>query len=59
MNEVKYELSLPQMSDWKCYMFGSHKGTNGLIYVPIKGNEPNRFVRWMMKVCFACHWEKG
>ena len=23
-----------------------------------KGKEPNWFVRWMMKICFACTWVK-
>ena len=56
MNEVKYELSLHEPSEWKCYMFGGIGGYNGLVYHPNKGNEPNRFVRWMMEVCFACEW---
>jgi hypothetical protein len=47
----------PEMSEWVCYMFGGSKG-DGLCWQPKKGNEPNRFVRWMMKVCFACTWVK-
>jgi len=47
----------PEMSEWKCYLFGSSDGT-GITYCPIKGGEPNCFVRWMMKVCFACTWVK-
>lgn len=53
-----YKLSLPEPSDWKCYMFGGRESSLGLVYRPTKGNEPNRFVRWMMKVCFACEWVK-
>ena len=56
----EYEFNLPEPSDWKCYMFGSRVDSyNGLVYRPTKGNEPNRFVRWMMQVCFACEWVKA
>jgi hypothetical protein len=48
-------LQLPKNSNWKCYMFGSADG-NGIVYTPFEGNVPNRFVRWMMKICFACTW---
>jgi len=48
-------LQLPKYSSWKCYMFGSSDG-NGFTYTPVEGKVPNRFVRWMMKVCFACTW---
>lgn len=47
----------PELSEWKCYLFGSSDG-QGFIYHPVKGKEPNKFVRWMMKVCFACTWVK-
>ena len=53
-----YHLIKPtEMSEWKCYLFGSSDGT-GITYCPIKGGEPNCFVRWMMKICFACTWIK-
>jgi hypothetical protein len=49
----------PERSEWKCYMFGNKPGTNrGIIYAPVKGREPNWFVRWMMKICFDCTWVK-
>ena len=49
----------PGRSEWKCYLFGNRPETNdGLAYVPAKGQEPNWFVRWMMKVCFDCTWVK-
>ena len=44
-------------SEWRCYLFGATYN-NGIHYRPVKGNVPNRFVRWMMKVCFACTWIK-
>lgn len=47
----------PEYSEWKCYLFGSDNG-NGFIYQPLKGKEPNMFVRWMMKICFSCRWVK-
>jgi hypothetical protein len=49
----------PESSDWKCYMFGNRPGGHGIIYFPAKGQVPNRFVRFMMKVCFDCLWVKA
>jgi hypothetical protein len=55
----EYTFTLPEMSEWKCYMFGNSPEVNeGIMYVPRKGHEPNWFVRWMMKVCFDCTWVK-
>jgi hypothetical protein len=49
----------PERSEWRCYMFGNTPETNdGLAYNPLKGREPNWFVRWMMKFCFDCTWIK-
>ena len=48
----------PEYLDWQCYMFGNRPGKIGMIYRPVKGYEPNWFVRWMMKVCFDCLWVK-
>ena len=50
-------LTLPESSDWECYLFGSSKG-NGITYIPIKGNEPNFFWRWMQFLCFGNRWTK-
>ena len=44
-----------EYSGWYCHLFGS-TGDNGFTYRPLKDNVPNRFVRWMMKLCFACTW---
>jgi len=49
-------IKTPKPSSWRCHLFGS-KGS-GITYIPAEGDVPNRFVRWMMKVCFACTWEK-
>lgn len=46
----------PERSSWKCYMFGNRPGDVGIIYVPLKGKEPNIFVRWMMLICFDSLW---
>lgn len=45
-------------SGWICYMFGNKPGGCGITYRPRKGNVPNFFVRWMMKICFDCTWIK-
>ena len=56
-NEIKfYTIQTPEMSDWTCYLFGNKPNGLGLAYVPTKGQVPNWFVRWMMKICFDCTW---
>jgi hypothetical protein len=55
----KYQLlQLPKQSNWKCYLFGNRPGKNGIMYVPSEGQVPNRFVRFMMLICFDCLWVK-
>jgi hypothetical protein len=49
-------INLPKQSNWKCYLFGNRPGKNGIIYVPSEGRVPNRFVRFMMGICFDCLW---
>lgn len=59
MDKPKYTVYTPPVySEWVCYLFGSTANIYGIQYRPIKGHEPNRFVRWMMKVCFDCTWVK-
>jgi len=48
----------PKYSNWKCYLFGNRPGGNGIMYVPSEGRVPNRFVRFMMRICFDCLWVK-
>jgi len=56
--DQKFTLHAPPiLSGWTCYLFGNTPNGVGLIYRPQAGQVPNRFVRWMMKVCFACTWE--
>ena len=57
MNDFMY-IKTPEQSEWKCYMFGNTPDGMCMVYIPSKGNEPNWFVRWMMKICFACTWVK-
>ena len=51
-------LNIPKQSNWKCYLFGNRPGGNGIMYVPSEGRVPNRFVRFMMRICFDCLWVK-
>lgn len=52
-------IKVPERSEWKCYLFGNTPEVNsGMLYIPQKGCEPNWFVRYMMKICFACTWVK-
>ena len=46
-----------EASGWVCHLFGGD-GMTGIAYRPAKGQVPNLFVRWLMKVCFACTWIK-
>ncbi len=34
----------PEISSWKCYMFGNNPTVNnGIIWIPLKNHEPNFF----------------
>ena len=61
-NKTDYKLqyiSLPEQSKWTCYMFGNRPWNGmGMVWYPQKGQVPNRFVRFMMKICFDCYWVK-
>jgi hypothetical protein len=62
MTDCKFEykpqyLVFPE-SKWTCYMFGNRPGGMGMSYTPQKGEVPNRFVRFMMRICFDCYWVK-
>ena len=56
-NEYTFQLS-PEQSEWQCYLWGNRPGGVGIIYRPVKGKEPNWFVRLMMRICFDCLWVK-
>lgn len=57
-DEIASKLWLPESSNWKCYLFGNRPGGMGMVYSPQKGKVPNRFVRFMMTICFDCYWVK-
>lgn len=54
-----YFIEQPKPSGWTCYMFGNKPGGMGIAYTPAEGQVPNAFVRWMMRVCFACTWVRS
>ena len=55
----KYQpLQFRKSSNWKCYLFGNRPGGNGFVYTPPEGQVPNRFVRFMMRICLGCLWVK-
>lgn len=47
----------PEYSDWECFMFGSDR-EHGIVYNPLKGEEPNWFQRVMSNAFFKCKWVK-
>ena len=51
-----YKDTFPKPSKWACYMFGNRPGGRGITYIPSSGTVPNRFVRFMMRICFDCLW---
>ena len=50
--------NLPKQSNYTCYLFGNRPGGSGIAYTPSEGQVPNRFVRFMMYLCFDCKWVK-
>jgi hypothetical protein len=49
----------PKQSNYTCYMFGNRPGGMGMVYTPAEGQVPNRFVRFMMRICLGCTWVKN
>ena len=56
--KIKYCLQSPELSKWTCYLFGNRPGGMGMTYTPQTGQVPNRFVRFMMRICLDCYWVK-
>jgi len=52
-----YTFIQPDLSPWKCYMFGS-KDDHGMVYQPVRGAEPNWFQRYMGEIFFGNRWVK-
>ena len=57
--ENTFVIQQPKYSNYTCYMFGNRPGGSGIIYTPQEGRVPNRFVRFMMRICFDCKWVKN
>lgn len=53
-----FALNLPKVSNYTCYLFGNRPGGMGMVYIPAEGQVPNRFVRFMMRICLGCTWVK-
>jgi hypothetical protein len=53
-----YTITQPKLSNWTCYLFGNCPGGMGMVYTPAEGQVPNRFVRFMMRICLGCTWVK-
>ena len=51
------QINNPKLSNWTCHLFGGSPG-NGIAYTPVEGEVPNRFVRFMSRIFFACTWVK-
>lgn len=43
---------LPKRSDWQCQL------SDGVVFRPLEGKEPNFCWRWMQYVCFGFKWSK-
>jgi hypothetical protein len=54
-----YTITQPKLSNWTCYLFGNRPGGSGIVYTPVEGLVPNRFVRFMMRICLGCTWVKN
>ena len=48
------DLDISPSSTWKCYLFGGDE--MGIVYFPKKGNVPNWFIRFCMRICLGCKW---
>ena len=59
MTHEDNEMTRKRAEEWRCYMFGNRPDSKtGMVYFPWDADIPNWFVRWMMKICFACTWVK-
>ena len=56
--EYKPRCLAPKPTEWTCYLFGNRPGGSGLAWHLQKEEVPNRFVRFMMRICFDCYWVK-
>jgi len=47
-----------EKSEWKCYLFGGTPASQGIVWVPNKGCEPNWFWRKMQWLILGNLWVK-
>ncbi len=52
-------LTMPEYSEWACYMFGNDVLGPGLVWRPAKGKHPNWFWRKMQYLVFGNRWVKS
>lgn len=55
-NNDYIELKLPELSEWRCELFGSHD--NGITWRPPKGQHPNAWWRFWQWAIFGNRWIK-
>ena len=55
---LSFNLTPTQHSDWECFLFGNKPDGAGMVYIPRADQVPNRFIRFMMKICLDCTWIK-
>ena len=48
------KVNIPEESDWACFLYGS----KSRYYIPLKGEVPNWFIRWIMGIFLNCKWVK-
>ena len=44
----QHPLNLPEPSEWKYHLFGSRPDNPGIVYLPTKGNVPNRSMKFFL-----------
>lgn len=52
MGDQGYRIYSPPKDAWRCYL-----APHFCINVP-EGKQPNRFHRWMQRLCFGFRWER-
>ena len=58
MDAEDYFIDIPEMSEWQCFLIGTHEGPGSVIWRPLKGYEPNWFWRKMQFLVFGMRWVK-
>ena len=54
-NDTEYCILKPiEYSEWYCHPLGMEHYE----FHPMKGDEPNWFIRWMSNIFFNCKWQK-